>query len=116
MPRCIRCAIDGDDVTMHNGAWVHRAPGICFKKLRDVVESLQRERTDLRARLAEAERVTEDAKNLDWLDKQIDGVHVEVHYYGESHGGKRTATVYTWDKEYEAENVRAALTAARGGG
>lgn len=70
----------------------------------------------LTARLAEAERVTEDAKNLDWLDKQIDGVHVEVHYYGESHGGKRTATVYTWDKEYEAENVRAALTAARGGG
>lgn len=51
MPRCIRCAIDGDDVTMHNGAWVHRAPGICFKKLRDVVESLQQERTGLRAEL-----------------------------------------------------------------
>ena len=73
MPRCIRCAIDGDDVTMHNGAWVHRAPGICFKKLRDVVESLQQERTGLRAELdAIKERVETAERDKKFLNDRLE--------------------------------------------
>jgi len=59
MRTCIRCGIEGNDVVIHNGAPVHRAPGICFKKLRDVVISLQQRRDKLTSENARYKEIYE---------------------------------------------------------
>ena len=63
----------------------------------------------LRARLAACER---DAARLDWLGKQMDGVHVEAGFAGGEYQMRRFATVFTFTNTFRADTVREAIDKA----
>jgi hypothetical protein len=62
-----------------------------------------------RARLAACEG---DAARLDWLGRQMDGVHIEAGVGGGEYQMRWFATVYTFDKEFRADTVREAIDKA----
>jgi hypothetical protein len=63
----------------------------------------------LRRALAACER---DSERLNWLGKQIDGVHVEAGLAGGEYQMRRFATVFTFTSEFRAETVRDAIDKA----
>ena len=65
---------------------------------------------------AENARLREDAARLDWIGRQMDGVHIEAGLAGGEYQMRRFATVYTFTQEFRADNVRAALDTARAQG
>ena len=98
----------GDDVksaTTADAQPMHRYMNDCINAQRDHIATLT-------AQLAAAKA---DGERLDWMMSDHDGIHVEVHHYGESYGGALSSTVFTFDGEYSAKTVREALDAARTG-
>ena len=98
---------------------LHLLRDLGFTALYDAEENLAADIADildawdaLTAQLAAAKA---DGERLDWMMSDHDGIHVEVHHYGESYGGALSATVFTFDGEYSAKTVREALDAARTG-
>ena len=82
-----------------DGALLEAYPG----ELLDHIATLTQQRDD----------AVRDRERLDWLHSHIDGIHLEVHNYGESYGGELSATVFTFNGEYSAKTVRDAIDAAR---
>ena len=68
---------------------------------------------DIATLTAENARLREDAARLDWIGRQMDGVHIEAGLAGGEYQMRRFATVYTFTQEFRADNVRAALDTAR---
>ena len=69
---------------------------------RDHIDTLTRERDEARR----------DAARLDWLDTQMDGVHVEAGVAGGEYQMSWFATVYTFCDEFRAGTVREAIDKA----
>lgn len=77
--------------------------------LYSIVEDMADEIVRLRRALAACER---DSERLNWLGKQIDGVHVEAGLAGGEYQMRRFATVFTFTSEFRAETVRDAIDKA----
>jgi predicted sugar kinase len=71
-------------------------------ELLDHIDTLTRERDETRR----------DAARLDWLDTQMDGVHVEAGVAGGEYQMSWFATVYTFCDEFRAGTVREAIDKA----
>jgi hypothetical protein len=73
-----------------------------YEEKLDHIDTLTRERDEARR----------DAERLDWLGKQMDGVHVEAGVAGGEYQMSWFATVYTFSDEFRAGTVREAIDKA----
>jgi hypothetical protein len=84
------------------------ARSLCDETI-NLLHDADRESDTLKKQRDEARR---DAERLDWLGKQMDGVHVEAGVAGGEYQMSWFATVYTFCDEFRAGTVREAIDKA----
>jgi hypothetical protein len=67
---------------------------------------------EIRALRQQRDEARRDVERLDWLGKQMDGVHVEAGVAGGEYQMSWFATVYTFCDEFRAGTVREAIDKA----
>ena len=79
-------------------------------RMSNATSALHLAREDLMAHLAGLER---DAARLDWLERQVDPLHLEQDWKGGEYTMQKSATLYLFASEYRAPTIRKAIDAAR---
>ena len=71
------------------------------------------QRDDARAALlAYGAGVERDAERLDWLEKQVDPLHLEQDWKGGEYTMQKSATLYLFNGDYKGSTIREAIDAA----
>ena len=64
------------------------------------------------ALLAYGAGVERDAERLDWLEKQVDPLHLEQDWKGGEYTMQKSATLYLFNGDYKGSTIREAIDAA----